>query len=156
MKSLRFARIVPISRVHIPACSEIVAASDPWKRLGERLDFTSLISDDRSNLKAYVCVVDKKTVGFIVFAPAPVFARGGYLRAIGVSPSMHRLGIGAKLLTYAEKTTSLMSPNFYLCVSSFNRRAQAFYKKQGYTRVGKIPDLLVRGSSEYIYWKRLR
>lgn len=156
MKSLPSARIVPMARVHIPACAEIVSVSDPWKRLGERLDFSSLISRERSDLKAYVCVVDRKAVGFIVFTSGPVFARGGYLRAIGVSPSMHRLGIGTRLLTYAEKTTALKSPNFYLCVSSFNRSAQVFYKKLGYTRVGKIPDLLVPGSSEHIYWKRLR
>lgn len=156
MRSLPSARIVPMSRVHIPACADIVSSSDPWKRLGVRLDFSSLFSRVRSNLKAYVCVVDRKAVGFIVFTSEPVFAQGGYLRAIGVSPFMHRLGIGRRLLAYAEKMTALKSPNFYLCVSSFNRRAQAFYKKLGYTRVGKIPDLLVPGSSEYIYWKRLR
>jgi ribosomal protein S18 acetylase RimI-like enzyme len=156
MKSFLSARILPMSHVHIAACAEIVSASDPWKRLGERLDLSSLISRERSNLKAYVCVVEKKAVGFIVFTPDPVFARGGYLRAIGVTPSMRRLGIGNKLLTYAEKTTARKSPNFYLCVSSYNRRAQAFYKKLGYTRVGKVPDLLVPGSSEDIYWKRLR
>ena len=156
MRSFPSARIVPMSRVHIPACAEIVSSSDPWKRLGERLDFVSLLSGERPDLKSYVCVVDKKAVGFIVFTPDPVFARGGYLRAIGVAPSLRRLGIGNRLLAYAEKTTARRSSNFYLCVSSFNRRAQVFYKKLGYLRVGKVPDLLVQGSSEYIYWKRLR
>ncbi len=150
------ARIFPLSRAHIPACSEIVAASDPWKRFGEGFDFSSLLSRGPSHLKAYVCIAGKKVAGFIVFTADPVFARGGYLRALGVALDMRRRGIGKKLLSFAEKMTARRSPNFYLCASSFNRRAQAFYRKLGYTRIGKVPDLLVKGASEYIYWKRLR
>jgi ribosomal-protein-alanine N-acetyltransferase len=156
MKALPPARILPLSRTHIPACREIVAASDPWKRLGEGIDFSSVISREAPYFRAYVCIVENKAVGFIVFASNPVFAQGGYLRALGVSPSMRRRGIGKKLLAFAEQTTARHSRNFYLCVSSFNRRAQAFYRALGYTRVGNIPELIRAGASEYIFWKRLR
>ncbi len=156
MKTLPPARILPLSRSHISDCRQIVAASDPWKRLGEGIDFSSVLSREASYFKAYVCTIDNKAVGFIVFAPDPVFAQGGYLRALGVSPSMRRQGIGRKLLAFAEKTTARHSRNFYLCVSSFNRRAQAFYRALGYARVGNIPELITAGASEYIFWKRLR
>ncbi len=156
MKALPPARILPLSRRYIPACREIVAASDPWKKLGEGIDFPSLLSPEAPHFKAHVCIVDRKAVGFIVFAPYPVFAQGGYLRALGVAPSMRRRGIGKKLLAFAEKTAARRSRNFYLCVSSFNRRAQAFYKSLGYARVGTIPELIVPGASEHIFWKRLR
>ncbi len=155
MKTSAAARILPMARSHIPACARIVAASDPWKRLTERFDFAYALSPARSYIKSYVYTVDRRAVGFIVFTPNPVFARGGYLRAIGVAPGMRRQGIGKKLMAFAEKTTARHSPNFYLCVSSFNRRAQAFYKALGYIRVGKIPGLIIPGSSEYIFWKRL-
>ncbi len=156
MKAPSSARILPLSRTHIPACREIVMASDPWKRLGEGFDFFSMFSREVSHLKAYVCIVDKRTVGFIVFASDPVFAQGGYLRALGVAPSMRRRGIGQKLLMFAEIMTARRSHNFYLCVSSFNRRAQSFYKALGYTKVGNVPELIIPGASEYIFWKRLR
>ncbi len=146
------AQIVPMNRGHIRVCNEIAGLSDPWKSLKENIDFPRYIS----RKQAYVCVVDGEAAGFIIFTPEPVFARGGYLRAIGVAPSLRRRGIGKKLLTFAEKTTACHSLNFYLCVSSFNRRAQAFYKALGYTRVGNIPGLIIPGSSEYIFWKRLR
>ncbi len=149
------ARILPLSRRHIRACREIVAASDPWKRLGEGIDFSSLLSSGTS-FKSYVCIADGKTAGFIVFATDPVFAQGGYLRALGVAPSMRRRGIGKKLLAFAEEAASRRSRNFYLCVSSFNRRAQAFYKALGYARIGIIPELIMPGAAEYIFWKRLR
>ncbi len=139
-------------RCHIRVCDEIAGHSDPWKSLNENIDFPTFIS----RKQAYVCFMDGKAAGFIIFTPEPVFARGGYLRAIGVALSLRRRGIGKRLMTFAEKTTVHHSPNFYLCVSSFNRRAQAFYKALGYTRVGNIPGLIIPGSSEYIFWKRLR
>jgi ribosomal protein S18 acetylase RimI-like enzyme len=148
-------KILPMTRAHVRACEEIVSASDPWKRLGERVDFTQALSRKPFSGEAYVCAVDGRAAGFIVFTPEPVFARGGYLRAIGVAPGMQRRGIGGKLLSFAEKAVSRRAPHFYLCVSSFNRKAQAFYAQQGYRRIGKIPGLLVPGASEYIYWKRL-
>ncbi len=137
---------------HIQACTAITETSDPWKTLNERIDFTKYILLKQ----AYVCMAGEVLTGFIIFAPEPVFARGGYLRAIGVSPSMRRRGIGRRLLTFAEKETARCSQYLYLCVSAFNRAAQTFYHDRGYARAGKLADLIVPGSSEYIYWKRLR
>jgi ribosomal-protein-alanine N-acetyltransferase len=155
MKSIAL-RIVPMTRAHIKTCDAIVAASEPWKTLGERFDFAAVLSRKvRPYDRAYVCMVENRAAGFIIFSPQPVFARGGYIRSIGVAPSLRRLGIGAKLLSFAENLISGFSPNSYLCVSSFNRKAQAFYKDAGYIRVGKLQDLILPCASEYIYWKRL-
>ena len=145
-------KIMLMEHRHIPACRAIAVCSEPWRSLQENIDFRPYIE----RKQAHVCTIDGKPAGFIVFTPEPVFARGGYLRAIGVDPGWRRRGIGKKLLAYAEARTMRQAPNFYLCVSSFNRRAQAFYKRLGYDRVGKIPDLILAGSSELIYWKRLR
>lgn len=144
-------RIVTMTRSHIKACDAIAASSDPWKTLNERILFQHYIAMKQ----AYVCIAGERAVGFIIFTPEPVFARGGYLRAIGVLPSMQRQGIGEKLLLFAEKMTARCSQNFFLCVSNFNKKAQAFYKTQGYAKAGTLVDLIVPGSSEYIYWKRL-
>jgi len=145
-----------MEKAHVRACSAIVKASEPWKTLGESVDFKRYIGLKQ----AYVCLAPKAgkafVAGFIIFTPDSVFARGGYLRAIGVAPDARRQGIGEALLTFAESRVARRSPNFFLCVSSFNRQAQFFYKKMGYRRVGKLPDLLVPGQAEYIYWKRLR
>jgi ribosomal protein S18 acetylase RimI-like enzyme len=94
--------------------------------------------------------------GFVIFTPLPVFARGGYLRAIAVAPDRRRKSIGRKLLSFAERETARHAGHLYLCVSSFNRQAQAFYRKCGYRKVGAVPGLIKPGISEHIYWKRLR
>ncbi len=155
MKKTLAMRILPMARIHIPACVAILSASEPWKNLGEGFDFGLVLHRNRQTGKAYVLVVEEEIVGFIVFTPHQVFARGGYLRAIGVAPSWRRQGIGKRLIRFAEKETARHSPNFYLCVSSFNRKAQAFYRSLGYQKIGKIPDLLMKGASEHVYWKRL-
>jgi ribosomal-protein-alanine N-acetyltransferase len=144
-------RIIPMRPLHIPACDEIAALSEPWKSLREGIDFARYISLKQ----AYVCVIGRETAGFVIFTAEPVFARGGYLRAIGVTPARRGQGMGRRLMSFAETATARRSPNLYLCVSSFNRKAQRFYKGIGYTRVGVVPGLIAPGASEYIYWKRL-
>ena len=146
------AEIVPMTRSHSETCSRIVAVSEPWKTLHERIDFSKYMALKQ----AYVYIQGGETAGFIIFTPEPVFARGGYIRAVAVAPLMRRLGIGEKLLSFAETMIARRASHAYLCVSSFNRRGQMFYRSLGYRRVGSLPDLIVRGASEYIYWKRLR
>ncbi len=144
--------IVPMKRSHISACNAIVAVSEPWKTLRERIDFLKYILLKQ----AYACLSGGGPAGFIIFTPDPVFARGGYIRAIGVAPAMRRKGIGTRLLVFAESKTARLSPNLYLCVSSFNRQGLNFYKECGYIRVGKIPGLIHPDASEHILWKRFR
>ncbi len=145
-------RIVPMKRSHISGCEGIVAGSEPWRTLHEGVNFSPFIPPKQ----AYVCIREKEPVGFIVFTPEPVFARGGYIRAVGVTQGERRSGIGTRLLDFAEKKISKRSSNVYLCVSSFNRQGQIFYESRGYTMVGKVPGLILPKTSEYIYWKKLR
>jgi ribosomal protein S18 acetylase RimI-like enzyme len=140
-----------MKRSHIKACNAITVASEPWKTLNERIDFLKFISLKQ----AYVFMINNEAAGFIVFTPEPVFARGGYIRAVGVAPEIRGHGIGRKLLALAERVMARRCANSYLCVSSFNRLAAAFYRANGYTRVGKLPGLIKPAVAEYIYWKRL-
>jgi ribosomal protein S18 acetylase RimI-like enzyme len=145
-----------MQRRHIKACEAIVAESEPWKTLRETVDFGHYIS----RRQAYACIRRRsktlEVAGFIVFTTEPVFARGGYLRAVGVATSLRGQGIGSALLAFAERAVARQATYLYLCVSSFNRKGQAFYKKRGYTKVGTLPGLASPDTSEYIYWKRLK
>jgi ribosomal protein S18 acetylase RimI-like enzyme len=141
---------------HITACKAIVAGSDPWKRLGDTVDFASAVGPNRTGTLAYVCKAGPVIAGFVLFIPEPVFARGGYLRAIGVAPEFRGHGVGRALLVFVEKKTAVRSHHLFLCVSSFNRAALAFYRKCGYRKAGRLPDLIRPGTVELIFWKRLR
>lgn len=150
-------KVIPMRAAHIEACESIVSISEPWKRLKERIDFrTVLAGSGKTAMRAFVCTKKGVVAGFILFTPRPVFARGGYLRAIGVAPENRGQGVGRTLLAFAEKMTSRQALHFFLCASSFNKKAQIFYKKCGYRKVGALKDFIIPGASEYIYWKRLK
>ena len=151
MKNLSI-KITAMTRSHIPACTDIVGVSEPWKTLRESVDFLPSIK----RKQAFVAVIGGAVAGFVVFTPEPVFARGGYLRAIGVAPAVRGSGFGRLLMAFAESMTAKKAPNFFLCVSSFNKEGQAFYRKCGYKKVGKLDGLIKKGASEFIYWKKLR
>ena len=145
-------RIVPMNRRHLLACEDIVWSSDPWKRYREGVDFKAAMR----RKQAYVLTIADAVAGFVVFDPEPVFARGGYLRALGVSPAIRGSGIGRALLAFAESRTARKAANLYLCVSSFNGKARKFYRTCGYEQVGRIDGLVKKGTAELIMRKRLR
>ena len=58
-------------------------------------------------------------------------------------------------MRFAEARIFRESPNVFLCVSSFNPRARALYKRLGYARVGELPDYLIPGHSEVIFRKTI-
>jgi ribosomal protein S18 acetylase RimI-like enzyme len=147
--------ILPLKRSHIRACSAIVAGSEPWRSLGETIDFAAFIGRNRTGTRAYVCTVRNRVAGFLLFIPEPVFARGGYLRAIAVAPRYRGRGIGHALLDFAEERTASRAEYLYLCVSDFNRPARAFYRTCGYRKAGSLPGLIRPGTAELILWKRL-
>ncbi|MDH4164507.1 MAG: GNAT family N-acetyltransferase [Nitrospirota bacterium] len=145
-------KIRPMNKNHIAACDDIVRTSEPWKTLRERVDFSAAIRSKQ----VYVALIEGAVAGFVIFTAGPVFARGGYLRALGVAPAIRGLGIGRQLMKFAEKTAVKQSQNFFLCVSSFNKPGQLFYKSLGYAKAGKLDNLIKQGVSELIYWKRLK
>jgi len=67
-----------------------------------------------------------------------------------------RRGLGAALLAAYEAETARGSAHAFLLVSAKNPPAQRFYRRYGYRRVGRLPDLVMPGEDEIIYWKRLR
>ena len=46
-------------------------------------------------------------------------------------------------------------PNVFLLVSEWNTRAQRFYERRGYRRIGDVPDYVRVGITEVLYRKTL-
>jgi GNAT superfamily N-acetyltransferase len=94
---------------------------------------------------------DEHPIGFAWVIPQGAFGRSAYLRLIGVHPNYTSGGVGAALLNMAE---TYARDALFLLVSDFNIDAQRFYERQGYIQIGAIPDYVVVGVTELIYWKR--
>ncbi|MDR7419311.1 MAG: N-acetyltransferase [Armatimonadota bacterium] len=156
-------RIRPLRASDVEACARLVAADPLWQRYG--LTFARARATIRGALRRgsdggarsagqfAVARVDGRVAGFVWFRPEGTFHHSGYIRWIGVAPTAQGQGVGRRLMAYAEAQIFRSGPNVFLLVSDFNRRAQAFYRRQGYTRVGAIPDYVVPGITEYVFRK---
>lgn len=150
------------------ACARIVAGERLWQRYGQTLPRArsalkrALASTGQApkgrggaaapdvGVLAVACEAGR-VVGFIWFHRTGTFHHSGYVRWIGVAPEARGKGVGRALMRYAEERIFKAGPNVFLLVADFNVAAQTFYEDLGYTRVGAIPDYVVRGVTELLY-----
>ena len=131
-------------------CTAQLAEFGPWRTLGiaaERL-FKDLTNPARD---VFVAEFGGKIIGVLVLHLGGSF--DGYIQLIAVFPEFQSRGFGSQLVRFAEEKIFRRTQNVFLCVSSFNPRAQKFYERLGYRRVGELPDFLVAGQAEILMRK---
>jgi len=135
-------------------CARLMATSDPWVTLGQDLA-ACRAKFKRPGAELFVArhAAEKRPLGFILLLPYG-FAGSPYVNSIGVANHAHGRGIGASLLRFAERRFTERGWLF-LMVSSFNLRAQAFYRREGYQCAGGVKDYILAGHSELIFFKKL-
>ena len=134
--------------------ARLMAASDPWVTLGRGLDHCRAACR-RPDCQLSVARAEEERCGFALFNPRGI-SSSPYLAAIAAAPLWRGRGTGAALLEHCERQAALTSRHFFLCVSSFNIRAQAFYARHGYRQVGRFDDYVIDGASELLMYKRVR
>jgi RimJ/RimL family protein N-acetyltransferase len=157
--SYRFVRpssidVAPIGgRADVETCAAMMAASEPWITLKRTRDALIPVVGDRSK-QVFVTRDAHGIAAFVILDRRGLL--DGYVQTLAVRPDARGQGLGAALLTWAELQIQQTSPNVFLCVSSFNTRAQAFYERLGYERVGVLHDLIVEGADEILLRKSIR
>jgi len=146
-----------ITSADVAACARIMAESPLWIRYGVTLESAKkrLGEAVAAGESLFVAELAGVVAGFVWCVERGAFARSGYIPLIGVRPNMAGHGVGAKLLDHAEAFLSQSSPDIFLTVSDFNEGAQRFYRRQGYKQAGALPDYVLEGVTELIFWKRL-
>jgi len=131
-------------------CAGFIVASDPWVTLG--LTFEQAMQRlTNPTREIHVATVGEEITGvLILFLDG---ALNGYIQTIAVHPHWRSRGIGTRMMEFAEQRIFQLSPNVFLCVSSFNTNAQNFYAQLGYQRVGELTDFVVKGCSELLMRK---
>jgi ribosomal-protein-alanine N-acetyltransferase len=133
-------------------CARLMASSEPWITLRRTYHGSLKMIKDPSR-EVYVALQGEKVVGFIILVMAGIFR--GYIQTVGVMPGWRDRGIGTQLIEFAEDRIFREAPNVFLCVSSFNERAQVLYRRLGYHVVGQIEDFIVPGHSEILLRKTI-
>jgi ribosomal-protein-alanine N-acetyltransferase len=133
-------------------CARMMAESEPWITLGRGYEESLTILTDHSR-EVYLALDDGETVGFVVLEMEGAFT--GYVKSICVSPPRRGMGVGARLMSFAEERVFRERPNVFLCVSEFNEGARKFYERLGYETVGELRDYLVKGHAEILLRKTI-
>jgi ribosomal-protein-alanine N-acetyltransferase len=133
-------------------CANMMVESEPWITLRRGFDAAFKLTADPTK-EVYVARAGKELAGHIVVNVEGPFA--GYIQALVVTPEWRGRGIGEQLLRFAEERIFRDSPNVFLCVSGFNPRAQKFYARIGYERIGELKDYVIKGESEFLMRKSI-
>jgi ribosomal protein S18 acetylase RimI-like enzyme len=133
--------------------AHLLADSEPWITLRISLD-QCLKNCHNPDYQVYMAYTANKPSGIIIVDPKGV-AGSPYIKSVAVYPEFRGMGVGAALLAFVEDLFRGRSKYLFLCVSSFNLRAQKFYEKHGYKVVGDLKDYIIEGASEILIHKRL-
>lgn len=138
------------SRDEATVCARMMAASEPWITLRRDAGAALAILTDPGR-ESYGAFVEGGLVGFIILVMHGAFV--GYIQSVCVAPGRRGLGLGRRLMAFAEERIFRETPNVFLNVASFNPEAQRLYERLGYEVVGELRDYIVPGHSEILMRK---
>jgi GNAT superfamily N-acetyltransferase len=141
----------------LQALAAIVAATPLWQRYG--VTVASAQAALASGLAAgdSIALAEGETgpAGLFWVQPRAGFGRSPYLKWLGVAPGQTGGGVGQTLLRAAEEAARGVRPELLLLCSDFNLAGQRFYAREGYARIGALPDYVLPGVAEHLFFKKL-
>lgn len=131
-------------------CANLMCTSEPWVTL-KRTYAESLKIFELEENETYGAYWNNDLIGFAIIEMTG--ALRGFVRSIAMAPEHRGKGLGSALLSEVEKVIKARHSNVFLCVSSFNEKAQKFYKNMGYDQVGVLTNYVVEGHDEILMRK---
>ncbi len=131
-----------------------IAAMEPWRSLGYQAAplgryLARMARSDRA------LVAEKRGVVQGVLIYQPDFLLGVFVALLAVAPQAAGRGIGRALMAHVERATLRKKRWLWVSSDSDNATAARFYKKLGFARVARLPDLIRDGRTE-ILWRKGR
>lgn len=131
-------------------CARLMCSSEPWITLGRSFETSLAIVQDPTR-EVYLARDESGITGFLVLCLTGAFV--GYIQTICIDSRCRGRGLGSLLLEFAEQRIRRVSPNIFMCASSFNEGARRLYQRHGYEVIGELTDYLVNGHSEILLRK---
>ncbi len=154
-------RLAPAGRRHMPEICELMTASSLLQRYGvtRRVARAGLEEALSARDTMIVALDGGEVIGLAWAILTRALDRAAYLRLLLVAEGRHSSGVGTALLGEAERRARVAGCRHMVLVTATNRRARAFYARQDYRYVGKLPGFARPGIAEAIYvksWKGKR
>jgi ribosomal protein S18 acetylase RimI-like enzyme len=154
--------IRPVTRHDSEALVDLTAGTGFFKPL--EIDTLREVLDDyhAENIalghRAFAWEEDRRLLGYVYHAPAPMTDRAWYLYWIAVSKESQRGGLGGKMLAFVEDDILAQSGRLLLIETSSTPHyepTRRFYLKHGYTQAAHIPDYYADGDGLVVFSKRI-
>ncbi len=134
-------------------CADVMATTEPWITLRRDRGVCEW-SLRRPHSELYIARCEGERAGFVLLTEKGL-AGSPYVASVAVAEAFRGIGIGTKLLRFAEDRFP-EAGNIFLCVSDFNREARKLYERLGYVETGVLKDYVMEGHDEIIMRKKLR
>ncbi len=131
----------------------LMSQSEPWITLHINYEKCSLALTGDFNEVYIVTNNNNNFVGFAIVQMKGVLT--GYIQTICIHTEYRNKGIGTTIINYCEDAIFKVSPNAFICYSSFNPSAGKLYKKLGYELVGELTNFIISGESEILLRKTI-
>lgn len=147
-------QITPAQPADHEWCARLMASLEPWITLQRDLEGCRRVLS-RPGTELFVASKESggDPMGFVLLAPYGL-AGSPYIASIAVAPLAQDHGVGSQLIKFTEGRYRDRA-HLFLLVSSFNPRAQQFYRRHGYEFVGELKGYIVPHHSELIFHKRI-
>ena len=149
-------RIVRADRTHLVGLVALMSRSPLLRRYGvtSLRARASLAEALREGDVVLVALEAGETLGLAWVITTRALDRAAYLRLLLVAEGEQSHGVGRALLAEAERRArASRCRHLVLLVTTTNRRARAFYARQGYEHVGNLPGFVHPAIGESLYVK---
>jgi len=136
----------------IEKCALLMSRSEPWVTLQRNYE-KCLKSLNGDITEIYLITDNNEFIGFAALQMKGVLR--GYIQTICIHPEFRNIGIGTMIIKYCEELILNISPNVFICFSSFNEDAGKLYQKLGYEKAGEFKNMIIQGHSEILLRKTI-
>lgn len=133
--------------------AEWIVGIEPWKGLGYRAQPLGryLTRLARAGEVWIARTRGRAPEGVIVATDG--FLLGGFIALLAVQPGASGQGLGRQLVAHVAARVFAKRRWLFVSCDAENRAALRFYRRQGFARVGRLPDLVRAGRVELLLRK---
>lgn len=133
--------------------AEWIVAIEPWKGLDYQAPALGryLARQARAGDVWMALTAARQPAGIIVATDG--FLLGGFIALLAVRPEASGQGLGQALVGHVAARVFARRRWLFVSCDAANGAALRFYRRQGFTRVGRLPDLVREGRIELLLRK---